>query len=162
MGDPCTKLVFVGQRKPFSNGRVQHGFLKKRRGVEILLLVLVWLCGRVYIFPGVEKKFPFCAESKGAKEGSIGLYTTSTSERERVEWVTSHIRRSQHLHALLPLFIVRTKERNTPSITPRKKRRNSLTRVQCSTWLGPLFFHDDPEIFSIPKNVSPVIISSRF
>lgn len=89
MGDPYTKLVLVGQRKPFSNGRVQHGFLKKKKkkeeeeGLKYFLLVLVWLCGRVYIFPGVEKKFPFCAESKGAKEGSIGLYTTSTSERER-------------------------------------------------------------------------------
>jgi hypothetical protein len=133
MGDPCTKLVFVGQRKPFSNGRVQHGFLKKRRGVEILFARVGLAVWPSLHLPRSRKKFPFCAESKGAKEGSIGLYTTSTSERERVEWVTSHIRRSQHLHALLPLFIVRTKERNTPSITPRKKRRNSLTRVQCST-----------------------------
>jgi hypothetical protein len=59
---------------------------------------------------------------------------------------------------------VRTKERNTPSITPRKKRRNSLTRVQCSTWLGPLFFHDDPDIFSIPpkKMFPPLLLALVF
>jgi hypothetical protein len=141
MGDPYTKLVFVGQRKPFSNGRVQHGFLKKKKkeeeeGLKYFLLVLVWLCGRVYIFPGVEKSSPFVPSQKEPRRGPLACTLhrhQRVRERERVEWVTSHIRRSQHLHALLPLFIVRTKGRNTPSITPRKKRRNSLTRVQCST-----------------------------
>lgn len=51
-----------------------------------------------------KEKVPFCIESKEAKEGSIGLYYIDI--RERVEWVTSHKKKSAPSRPPAPLLCV--------------------------------------------------------